>query len=76
MGAASRPRPIRNNLGYACSLALLLAPSDLLAAKATYRLQLVRAEGAGSCPSAAQIERDVSERLRRDPFRCEGPHDG
>ncbi|HKY35108.1 MAG TPA: hypothetical protein VJN18_04145 [Polyangiaceae bacterium] len=72
MGAASRPRPIRNNLGYACSLALLLAPSDLLAAKATYRLQLVRAEGAGSCPSAAQIERDVAERLRRDPFSEQG----
>jgi hypothetical protein len=55
-----------------CSLALLLSSSELLAAKATYRLQLVRAEGAGSCPSAAQIERDVSERLRRNPFTEQG----
>jgi hypothetical protein len=59
-------------LGGACSIAALLAPSELLAAGASYRLQLVRAEGAGSCPSGAQIERDVAERLGRDPFSKRG----
>ena len=72
MGAAPRPRPIRSPCGYAGGIALLLAPSDLLAAGASYRLQMVRAEGAASCPSAAQIERDVSERLGRSPFSERG----
>jgi hypothetical protein len=38
----------------------------------SYRLQVVRADGAGSCASASQIERDVVQRLGRDPFSDEG----
>jgi hypothetical protein len=51
---------------------LLLTPSASLAAGASYRLQVVRAEGAGSCPGAALIERDVSQRLGRRPFSDSG----
>jgi hypothetical protein len=43
-----------------------------LAAGSSYRLQVVRADGAGSCASASVIERDVSQRLGRNPFSDEG----
>jgi len=39
-----------------------------LADGSTYRLQVVRADGAGSCPSASVIEHDVAQRLGRNPF--------
>ena len=45
---------------------LLVTPPA--AAASRYRLELVRAEGAGSCPSAAAVEREVSARLGRNPF--------
>lgn len=72
MGAASRPVPIRSPLSLLCVVILLLLSRQAPAANASYRLQLVRAEGAGSCPSAEQIERDVSARLGRNPFTAQG----
>jgi len=47
-------------------------PAHALETGSSYRLQVVRADGAGSCPSAAQIERDVTQRLGRNPFSVEG----
>jgi hypothetical protein len=55
-----------------CLLAALCAPRPVSAAGSTYRLQVVRADGAGSCASAALIEREVSQRLGRNPFSDEG----
>jgi hypothetical protein len=43
-----------------------------LETSSSYRLQVVRADGAGSCPSVSIIERDVSQRLGRNPFSDEG----
>jgi hypothetical protein len=54
------------------SAALLCAPSLAQAAGGRYRLELVRAEGAGTCPAGASIERDVTARLGRDPFAPSG----
>jgi hypothetical protein len=54
------------------SAAVLCLPSAASAAEGHYRLELVRAEGAGSCPGAASIERDVRARLGRDPFAPAG----
>jgi hypothetical protein len=54
------------------SAALLCLPSAARAADGHYRLELVRADGAGSCPGAASIERDVAARLGRDPFAPAG----
>lgn len=65
-------RPFRSPLRWACALAALLAPKAAAAASSTYRLQLVRAEGAASCPSARLIEQDVAERLGRNPFSDQG----
>lgn len=69
--APSRVR-LKRPLRWAALLAALGAPQAAQAAGATYRLQLVRADGAGSCPSALQIERDVTQRLGRNPFSDEG----
>jgi hypothetical protein len=55
-----------------CLLAALCASRSALAAGSSYRLQVVRADGAGSCASASQVERDVSQRLGRNPFSDEG----
>jgi len=54
----------------ACSLSLLVTAvaSSALAQDDAYRLQLVRGDGAGSCPSAISIQREVTRRLGRDPF--------
>jgi hypothetical protein len=70
--APSRARLKQRPLAWAVLLAGLFAPAAAQAAGATYRLQLVRADGAGSCPSALQIERDVTQRLGRNPFSDEG----
>ena len=77
MGAASRLRPCRSPLRRASGvlsalLVLSVMPSRSLAAGSSYRLQLVRAEGAASCPSGVQVERDVTERLGRNPFSEQG----
>ena len=68
MGAASKVRPKRNLLAWAGALSALVAPQASFAAGSRYRLQVVRADGAGSCPGASLIEEDVSQRLRRHPF--------
>jgi len=49
-----------------------VAPRPALAAGARYRLQVVRAEGARSCDSAAVIQADVSRRLGQSPFSEQG----
>jgi len=72
LGSTSRLRLNRSPLVLACLLALLAAPRSLFAAGSSYRLQVVRADGAGSCSSASAIERDVSQRLGRNPFSDEG----
>jgi hypothetical protein len=69
LGALLRPRPL---LCWLVSAALLCLPGAARAAEGHYRLELVRAEGAGSCPGAASIERDVTARLGRDPFAQAG----
>jgi len=43
-----------------------------MALGSSYRLQVVRADGAGTCDSASAIARDVSRRLGRNPFSDEG----
>lgn len=70
--APSSVRLKHHPLGCAVVLATLLTPAAALAQSTTYRLQVVRADGAGSCPSALQIEREVTRRLGRDPFADEG----
>lgn len=65
-------RPNRNPLSVAGGLLLALAPHVAHASGSKYRLQVVRAEGAASCPAAAVIERDVSQRLGRSPFAEDG----
>jgi hypothetical protein len=72
LGSASRLTLNRSTLVVGCLLAALFAPRSALAAGASYRLQVVRADGAGSCASASLIERDVSQRLGRNPFSDEG----
>lgn len=74
MGAASRVTPSRRSCALAAALALLAAPRTTSAAGTTYRLQVVRAEGAGSCPSVSLIEQDVAGRLGRNPFSDDGMH--
>jgi hypothetical protein len=53
-------------------MALSCAAQVANAAGGHYRLELVRADGAGSCPGAATIERDVTARLGRNPFAQAG----
>jgi hypothetical protein len=72
LGRASRLTRNPRSLVWACSLAAVVAPRAASAAGQRYRLQLVRADGAGTCDSAAVVERDVSRRLGRDPFSDEG----
>ena len=72
MGILSRPRTARAWVAFVASAALPCLPARASAAGARYRLELVRAEGAGSCPAAAAIERDVSARLGRNPFSPTG----
>lgn len=73
MGRASRLTLNRITLAGGCLLAALYAPRSVQAAPgSSYRLQVVRADGAGSCASASSIERDVSQRLGRNPFSDEG----
>ncbi len=60
------------SLGHAVGLLVLLAPTSAWAGGGHYRLQLVRAEGAASCASAAAVERDVTSRLGRNPFSPDG----
>lgn len=69
MGALFRPKAMRCWL---VSAALLCWPELAMAAAGHYRLELVRADGAGSCPGAASIERDVTARLGRNPFAPSG----
>lgn len=74
--ARSRLRPNSNLLTMACTLALALGVSRALASSpksgSKYRLQVVRAEGAASCPSGAVLEQDVTQRLGRSPFADDG----
>lgn len=72
MGRTSRLTLNRSTLVSGCLLAALCAPRPVSAAGSTYRLQVVRADGAGSCASASLIEREVSQRLGRNPFSDEG----
>jgi hypothetical protein len=66
------PRPTTTR-AFASSLALLSLIATPAAAKSPgYRLELVRGEGAGSCPGAEAIEREVVARLGRNPFTQHG----
>jgi hypothetical protein len=56
----------------ACPLLLALAATPARASGQKYRLEVVRAEGAGSCPAAAVLEHDVIQRLGRSPFGEDG----
>lgn len=70
MSAASRVR-----LKHVALIGVAVAlgrPHVARAAESTYRLQVVRADGAGSCPSASVIEHDVAQRLGRNPFSDAG----
>jgi hypothetical protein len=68
LGAASRFKASRVVLSFAWVCCASAWPSSALADDSRYRLQVVRAEGAGSCPAASAIESDVSQRLGRSPF--------
>lgn len=74
MRAPPRPRslPAVRRCSFLLSVALSCAAPVASAAGGHYRLELVRAEGAGSCPGAATIERDVTTRLGRNPFAQAG----
>jgi hypothetical protein len=54
--------------------ALLVAAPTVCAEESGYRLQLVRAEGTGSCPTASALEQDVTQRLGRNPFSATAEH--
>lgn len=70
MGVPFRPSRFVLSLVSACCA--WTAPRPAQAEDARYRLQVVRAEGAASCPSAASLEQDVVQRLSRDPFAVAG----
>ncbi len=72
MGRASRLTIHPRAWPCSCLLVAMMAPRSALADDSRYRLQVVRADGAGTCDSASVIERDVSRRLRRNPFSDEG----
>jgi hypothetical protein len=72
LGAQSRVRPNRIPLWVGCAAATLGTPGAAHASGSSYRLQVARADGAGSCAAASDIERDVSQRLGRNPFSDEG----
>ncbi len=63
MGAARTSSPAWACVFFVCGLSSAARASDT-----AYRLQLVRAEGAGSCADSAALERDVAQRLGRNPF--------
>ncbi len=69
---ASRVRLNRSSLVWIGVWFLLGVPRLALADDSTYRLQVVRADGAGSCPSASVIEHEVAQRLGRNPFSDTG----
>jgi hypothetical protein len=50
------------------ALAVVLASASVNAGGGTAQLEWARAEGAESCPSAAEVRRDLATRLGRDPF--------
>ena len=62
----------RHSLTLAVTFALMLGASGARASGSKYRIQLVRAEGAGSCPAAQWLEEDVTRRLGRNPFGDDG----
>lgn len=74
--ATSRVRPNRNTstlaLSGAAAVAVLLPTPSAHAISARYRLQVVRAEGAANCAATATLEREVSQRLGRNPFAEDG----
>lgn len=72
MGRALRLTLIPRSLVWACLAAAAVTPRSAVALGSSYRLQVVRADGAGTCDSASVIARDVSRRLGRDPFSDEG----
>jgi hypothetical protein len=74
LGAESRVTPNPSALVWLCLLAVLAVPrvAHALDTGSSYRLQVVRADGAGSCASASLIEQDVVQRLGRNPFSDEG----
>jgi hypothetical protein len=71
--APPRPRPLRAAWSSSlASAALFCLAQSAYGAGGHYRLELVRADGAGSCPGAAAIQREVTTRLGRDPFAAGG----
>ena len=70
MGRASSLSLYPRALLWSCLLASVSRVAS--ATGSSYRLQVVRADGAGTCDSAAGIERDVAQRLGRNPFSDEG----
>jgi hypothetical protein len=72
LGSASRVRPGGGSLAWLTLPLALCSTLPAHASGASYRLQMVRAEGAASCPAAAVIERDVAQRLGRNPFTDTG----
>ncbi len=72
MGVASRVGLNRSSLVWIGALLTLAASRPARADESTYRLQVVRADGAGSCPSASIIQREVAQRLGRNPFSDAG----
>jgi hypothetical protein len=56
------------SLACACALAAWSHAPAALAQSGGYRLELVRAEGTGSCASATTLESEVAQRLGRNPF--------
>ncbi len=65
-------RPSRVVLSFVWAWCVWSTPRQAHAEDSRYRLQVVRAEGAASCPSAAALESDVVQRLARDPFADTG----
>ncbi len=67
MGARFHSLALASALSVASPTASASAPSS------GYRLHLVRTEGTGSCTNAGDLERDVAQRLGRDPFSENAP---
>jgi hypothetical protein len=72
LSAPSRVRLHRSSLVLVGACFAFGAPRIALADESNYRLQVVRGDGAGSCPSASVIERNVAQRLGRNPFSDAG----
>lgn len=71
MGDEARVR-LSRVFGALCGATVAVIAAPAQAGDSSYRLQIVRADGAASCPSEATIERDVAQRLRRNPFSDDG----